>query len=386
MMRYTGVSDFEGHYASLYGSRWPGISKGLQRSIRHVNLIPPFFSHIPEQLEMEEAVSSDVSVEELNGSMYYRSGSLPLCYKALEFNKANHHNPDPNTIALYEKKAVFNANSFVSTVAECACTIDYGVAYACHCLGVEPGDKVLDMFGHTGRHSLIFASLLFYHNESYTGILDESKSTTEVVALINKLKEKTQTNDNTSLLVCSESRRGMHEKSVETLGRYLPEKLLNSMSIQCVCYDPEDSNLQRFGKFNRIFIRIPQLMDNSTLGKWNMRSVKASSKKALAALNAAVKLLKDGGSIIYCTHSLDPMENELVIHTVLDSSPCLRHEPIDLNAILETLYVRLNWKVDLSDLPNVETRTYGCALMPDETPYGPIYMCKIVLQKKHTHH
>ncbi|KAK1443431.1 hypothetical protein BgAZ_203070 [Babesia gibsoni] len=375
-MGFPGIAGFESHYSRIYGSRWQGISKALKSDTLYTTLIPPFISKIPEQSELE-GVEPCVTSEELEGVTYYRATDLPFCYEAVEYRTCDPDCPDPTDIELFDKLAVFNSNSFVSRLSECAYTMEYAVAFACYSLGVKPGDKVLDMFSHTGGHSLIFSSLLFYEASQFALLSDGTKSTTEVVEMINKLKDKNSPIE-TALLVCSESRKTMHDKSVDMLKKYLPEKLLNSMCVQTVSYDPEDANLSRFGTFNRIFVRMPQLFDNACLSKWSERAVKQNSTKALTVLNSASKLLKEGGSIIYCNHSFDPLDNELVIHTLLKSRPGLREEPIDLEATIATLQERLIWKAQLPGLPKAETRTYGCALMPDDTPCGPLYICKLV--------
>ncbi|GIX62884.1 RNA methyltransferase [Babesia caballi] len=378
-MELTGAAAFESHYANLYGERWAAVSRGLRRPTTTVAVIPPFFSQIPDQLENEQCSPPEVSAEELEGSVYYRKTDLPFCYDQAAFDASAPESPNPADLPLYAKKAVFNANSFVATAADCAYHMDLGVCYACHCLGAAPGDRVLDMFAQGAGHCLIFAGLMFPSAESLSGISGEGRSTLEVVAMINRARESMQGKAETSMLVCADSHRTPHEKSVENLRKYVPDRLLSSMSIQTICYDAEDHKLGRFGAFDRIFLRLPRAFDAATLHKWSKRAVKASSAKALAALNNAVRLLKPGGTILYCTHSLDPLENELVVHTVLQSTSAVRHEPIDASLVLRELHERLQWRPEApASLPAVETRKYGCALMPDESRNGPLYICKLV--------
>ncbi|ORM39403.1 uncharacterized protein BXIN_3030 [Babesia sp. Xinjiang] len=382
-MGITGLSGFEARNAELYGARWSALSQAIRRGTATVALIPPFFCHIPEQQEEgERRPTSEINAAELEGSAYYRRSEIPYCYEQQVFQESS-QGTDIREVDLYEKKAVLNANNLVATVADCVYHMNPGLCYACHCLDASPGDRVLDMFAHGGGHSLIFASLMFPSTETMSGISGEGRSTAEVIALINRARKEMHDKTDKSFLVCAESRRVMYDACKCNLRKYLPERLLSSMSIQTLCHDGEEHKLRRFGTFDRIFVRIPQSVDPASPYQWSKRNVKASSAKALAALNTALGLLRPEGTILYVTHSLDPMENELVIHTMLQSTSQLRHETIDMPTVLKKIRNKLSWTQEVdAKLPSVESRKYGCALMPDKTPCGPLYICKLVSIKQ----
>ncbi|CDR94431.1 hypothetical protein, conserved [Babesia bigemina] len=373
------TSAFDSHYADLYGKRWAALSRCLRRAPTAVAVIPPFFEQIPDQSELDQCSAPEVSVEDLQGSSYYRRTVLPFCYEQRTFDSRTKSDPSPSELTLYAKKAIFNANNFVVKAEDCVYYMDVGLCFACHCLGVAPGDRVFDMFAHGGGHSLIFASLMFSQGESHTGISGEGRSTLEMVELINQAREAKQRYAETSLLVCGETRRSVHQTTEDILKKYLPKRLLDAASVQTVHHHADHQKIRRYGLFDRIFVRVPQSADTADPNTWSKRGLKASSARALGALNCAAKLLKPGGTIVYCSHSLDPMENELIVHTVLASIPELRSEPIDAQSLTDQLRTSLAWETELpSALPTSETRKYGCAFMPDTSPCGPLYICKLV--------
>ncbi|GFE54151.1 NOL1 NOP2 sun family protein [Babesia ovis] len=381
-MVLSGNVAFEAHYAKIYGERWEALSKALRRTAPIVAVIPPFYCHIPDLMEHEQRPAKEVTAVDLEGTAYYRKSDLPFCYHQAIFDASSDSDINLDDIELYDKKAILNANNLVAVVANSIYYMDLGLCYACHALGASPGDRVLDMFAHNGAHSLVFASLMFPCGNTMSGITCEGKSTLEVVALINRAREEMVGKGDKSLLVCAEARRGLYDTCVDNLKKYIPEKLLSSMSIQTLCYDAQNHKLKRFGTFDKIFVRVPTSTDGGSTSQWSQRLVKTNSAKALAALNTAISLLKPGGTIIYVTQSLDPMENELVIHTVLQSASQICHADIDLTKDLEKLRQKISWSSESSTLlPSAEKRRYGCALMPDKTDCGPWYICKLVSNK-----
>ena len=78
-------------------------------------------------------------------------------------------------------------------------------------------------------------------------------------------------------------------------------------------------------------------------------------------LQKAVTLLKSGGTLVYCTCSLEPEEGEQAIAALLASEPSVRRAPIDAGEV-----------AGLSELltPEGDLRTLPCHLPHDDARLG----------------
>jgi 16S rRNA (cytosine1407-C5)-methyltransferase len=97
-----------------------------------------------------------------------------------------------------------------------------------------------------------------------------------------------------------------------TIGRKTPERFDRVLlDAPCSCearFDPRDAQSFHY---------------------WSPRKIKESSRKQKGLLKSAAECLKPGGSLLYCTCTFAPEENELVIQSLLD----------DLGAAVEILAV-----------------------------------------------
>lgn len=157
------------------------------------------------------------------------------------------------------------------------------------------------------------------------GINGSNMTTTE---LIDEIKSRMNINNSMlsekhgeSLLVCNEALKSRYKRLIETSKRFIPDKFISGKHIQFVNYDATDANkFQRFGKFDKILIDAPCSSERHLIHKnlsWSVKSIKENSKRQLKLLQTAISLLKSGGTILYCTCALDPIENEMVLlHTI----------------------------------------------------------------------
>jgi len=59
----------------------------------------------------------------------------------------------------------------------------------------------------------------------------------------------------------------------------------------------------------------------------------ALAKTQRALLRTAASLLKPGGTLVYCTCSLEPEEGEMAVGEVLASEPSLQRAPVDAGEV-----------------------------------------------------
>ena len=80
-----------------------------------------------------------------------------------------------------------------------------------------------------------------------------------------------------------------------------------------------------------------------------------------SSLQRAATLLKSGGTLVYCTCSLEPEEGEQAILSFLGAEPSMRRAPIDASEV-----------ADLAEILTAEgdLRTLPCHLPRDEPRLG----------------
>lgn len=92
------------------------------------------------------------------------------------------------------------------------------------------------------------------------------------------------------------------------------------------------------GRFDRVLLDAPcssesriRCHDPSSWETWSLRKLRETSRKQIGLLKAAVHATKPGGTIVYCTCSFAPEENEQVVDRVLRKfAGRLRLVPVEL--------------------------------------------------------
>ncbi len=196
-------------------------------------------------------------------------------------------------------------------------------------LGVQQGDRVLDMCAAPGGKSLVLASAL--------------QGSGHLVA-----------NDR------SATRRG---RLKIVLKNHLNDAWLES--IQVTGHDATKWGLYEQETYDRILLDAPcsserhVLNDAKALKMWRPSRPKALAVQQFAMLAAALEAVKIGGLILYSTCSIEPSENE---------------------GVIEKLYTKRSGRFALENIsvPEAERRSYGSIILPDRSNgKGPLYVCLI---------
>ncbi len=208
--------------------------------------------------------------------------------------------------------------------------LDKASVFAAKSLGVEPGMDVLDMCAAPGGKSLIIASML-------------------------QGRGSLQCNDR------SPDRRARLEHVLENS---LPMEWRSVIKV--TGYDGVKFGLHRKESFDRILLDAPCSSDrhvlNSTshLEVWSAKRIKRLSVEQGSLLASAIDALRPGGTLVYGTCALSPLENDGVVARILKKRPEAR-------------------SVEIADIPEGADRTeFGVHILPDKTQgSGPIYCAKI---------
>jgi len=229
-------------------------------------------------------------------------------------------------------------------------------------VGAEPGHSVLDLCASPGGKSLMLASVLFSGETRVPG----------------------------SRLVCNEMSRPRAQRLQRNLNLFLPPEYVAPggpvvvLNVDAASGDrgAPPAHLHRVGPFDRVLVDAPctsdrhllHQSDKSSLAHWASGAVKSNAERQLELLRSAAGLVKKGGLIVYCTCALAEQENDGVVAKFLKKAGeafCL--EPLtDAEGVTlkpSGLGVALPQGADLT--------ACGALILPDRTPYGPMYIARI---------
>ena len=209
--------------------------------------------------------------------------------------------------------------------------LDEASVFAANALGVKPGEDVLDMCAAPGGKSLVIASLL-------------------------KGSGSLQCNDR------SPDRRMRLSRVIE---QTLPPEW--SGIVHVTGYDGVKFGLHRKESYHRILLDAPCSSDRHVLNSpehlkvWSAKRVKRLSVEQGALLASAVDALRPGGTVVYGTCALSPMENDDVVRKILKKRPAMKWVPIE------------------ESLPGADRTEFGVHILPDRSEgRGPIYCARLV--------
>lgn len=209
--------------------------------------------------------------------------------------------------------------------------LDEASVYAAKALGVAPGDQVLDMCAAPGGKTLVLASML-------------------------KGEGSLQSNDR------SPDRRLRLQHVIENS---LPESWRSVIKV--TSYDGMKFGLHKKECFDKILLDAPCSSDRHVLNSpahlevWSAKRVKRLSVEQGGLLASAVDALKPGGTVVYGTCALSPLENDDVVRKILKKRPSMH-------------------MVEIPELlPGADRTEFGVHILPDRSEgRGPIYCAKLV--------
>ncbi len=94
--------------------------------------------------------------------------------------------------------------------------------------------------------------------------------------------------------------------------------------VRCYMKDGRAVGAKVAGRFDRVLLDAPcssearfRTADPATWAHWSLKKVKESARKQRRLLLSAVQALRPGGTLLYCTCSFSPEENELALDGLL---------------------------------------------------------------------
>lgn len=208
--------------------------------------------------------------------------------------------------------------------------LDEASVAAAMALDIKEGDRVLDLCAAPGGKTLIL-----------TGQLGESGKLTS--------------NDRSS------ARRARLKK---VIAEHLPDYAASQITV--TGHDASKWCLYETNVYDKILLDAPcsserhVLTSPSHLKKWGTARTKHLAVQAYSMLVSALDVVKNGGTIVYSTCALSPVENDGVIEKLEKKRPD-------------------RFKLVKPDIPFGETTKYGWQILPDTAEgKGPMYIAKII--------
>ena len=209
--------------------------------------------------------------------------------------------------------------------------LDSASIQAALALQVMPGDQVLDLCAAPGGKALILLEAL----------KGAGKITANELSLPRRMRLK------------------------EVLESHVPPAFHSNFQI--TGFDGNQFGLKRSKEFDRVLLDAPcsseqhLLADDPEQKDWKISRTKQLAQRQYSLLCSAMLSLKSGGTLVYSTCSISPLENDGVVGRLLERKPDL----IELD-------------LDACGLQSFEKTEFGHQIFPDrENGAGPIFIARL---------
>ncbi len=294
-----GIESYHKYYSDLFGPRWETLRRELEGPAHFVARLNSFFlQQNPDILTNTEQLK--------NWGVGLPSPRLPLCFEVLEN---------------------FQSHQFTTDVWPFY-KMDPASILAAQALNVQEGDVVLDMCAAPGGKTLVLAQAL-----SQSG---------ELVA--NELSPKRRL------------------RLMNVLDSYLPKQVRARVDVRG--FDGALYGLKKANTFDRILLDAPCSGDRGLLQKpgelesWSPKKVKGMAIRQYSLLASAFMALKPGGTLVYSTCAISPLENDGVIDKLFKKKPG-------------------EFEILKSPCPLGEETAHGRLILPDRDQAGPIFFAVV---------
>jgi len=353
-MSLRGEDGWHATHSAVFGQeRWEALHQAMQRDTEHVSVLNPFLAAQAQ--------------EQIKGEYRMQRTTIPFAY--------SFQIPEQESEAFQVIEEQGSDTIFVESAADTTAVgsiprpapfffIDGGAVIVALSLRAEQEDRVLDMCSSPGGKALVVASTMFakaFQGPSFQGVRGR--------------------------LVCNEVSKPKAQAVQARMTAFLPPQLFSSTQpngpnvvFSAVDAMTPHNTMERLGPYDRILLDAPCTSDKTMLrggamhmGKWSTGTPKVNSEKQLKLLHNALWLLREGGILLFTCTSLHVKECDEVIERLLMKA---KH-----NFVLEVLSLEEDIRC-MVPLLNAEHTDWGTRIMPDKTPYGPLYFSRIRMLKR----
>ena len=113
------------------------------------------------------------------------------------------------------------------------------------------------------------------------------------------------------------------------------------------------------------------LHENFRFSGWSVKKSREFAELQKKLLTSAIRTVRIGGTVVYSTCSLSPIENDAVIESTVEDLNALRESRVETVDFVEEL--------NLNEFCISNTTKHGLLVIPSETKnWGPMYTCKML--------
>jgi 16S rRNA C967 or C1407 C5-methylase (RsmB/RsmF family) len=165
-----------------------------------------------------------------------------------------------------------------------------------------------------------------------------------------------------SHIILNEYSKERKKRLSRVVHEYLPAEIIQKLEVKG--FDGSRWGLFEKEIYQKILIDAPCsgeayiLQSTAEMAEWSPARSRKLSIRQYALLASAWMALKNGGEVIYSTCALSVFENDQVISKLLER----KGEEVNILTL---------------DLKIGEPTQYGWQILPDQTSWGPIYLCRL---------
>ncbi|CRK86493.1 CLUMA_CG000001, isoform A [Clunio marinus] len=184
------------------------------------------------------------------------------------------------------------------------------------------------------------------------------------------------------VLISNDSSLGRCNRLTKLMNQFIYEFGENKSKHRCVIRNEDARITSEFGSYDKVLVDVPCTTDRHSVNVDDNNIFKTGRIKERlrlpelqsAILTNCIKLLKPGGSIVYSTCSLSPVQNDGVVHMAL--SNVFKDHGItmtinDLSLVMQPFFSIMKFE-------NPKGLKYGQMVIPFlPANFGPMYFCKM---------
>lgn len=214
-------------------------------------------------------------------------------------------------------------------------------------LDVQPGERVLDACAAPGGKSLLMLETM--HPE---------------------------------LLVCNDVQESRVNRIRKVMNEYLIDFAKGWEGKRCMLTQNDARGIDDYEMYDKILVDVPCTTDRHSLNDNDNNIFKSSRLKErlripelqAAILTNCIRLLRPGGSLVYSTCSLSPIQNDGVVHMAMQGA----FNDHGITVTVKDLSLLIHLFKDIYKFENPKSLKYGQMVVPFlPANFGPAYFCKI---------
>lgn len=185
------------------------------------------------------------------------------------------------------------------------------------------------------------------------------------------------------LLVCNDVQESRLKRIRKVMKEYVFDFEEKWEGKRCILSKSDARNLDDYGSYDKILVDVPCTTDRHSLNVDDNNIFKGGRIKErlrLPELQSEIlanclRLLKPGGSLVYSTCSLSPVQNDGVVHMGLQKA----FQDYNVTCTIKDLSFVTRLFTNIFKFENSQNLKYGQLVLPYlPANYGPMYFSKIV--------